>query len=327
MIFAPDPAGGFPQALARALDVPLAPCDTREFEDGEHKSRPAVSVRGRDVFVVQSLFGDAQRTVNDRLLRLLLFIGTLGDAGAGRVTALLPYLAYSRKDRRTKARDPVATRYVAQLLEAVGTQGVLTLDVHNLSAYQNAFRCRSDHLEAYPLFVRHFAGATANAPVAVVSPDEGGIKRAEDFRRRLAGAIGRPVGTAFVEKYRIAGHVSGKALVGDVEGAAVILLDDMISTGATLARAAKACLEHGASRIVAAATHGIFTPESDDILADAPIDEIVVTDTIPLPDRTQERLGTRVVRLSVAPLFAEAVRRLHANGSLTDLDESSGSPS
>jgi ribose-phosphate pyrophosphokinase len=319
LIFAPDPEGVFARALSEALRLPLSPCDSREFEDGEHKCRPTVNVRGRDVYVVQALHGDADRTVNDKLLRLLLFIGTLADASAARITAVLPYLPYSRKDRRTRPRDPVTTRYIAQLLEAVGTHCVVTLDVHNLSAYENAFRCRAEHLEASSLFVSHFASRVGSGPVAVVSPDEGGIKRAEDFRRRLCSAIGRPVGTAFAEKYRIAGQVSGEALVGDVDGCTAILVDDMISTGTTLSRAARACRAHGAVRVLAAASHGVFAPESNTVLADAGIDAIAVTDTIPLRYVTDEGLRSRIVPLSVAPLFAEAIRRLHADESLSEL--------
>jgi ribose-phosphate pyrophosphokinase len=254
-------------------------------------------------------------------MRLLLFVATLADASAAKVTVAIPYLPYARKDRRTKARDPVTTRYLAQLLEAVGASCVITLDVHNLSAYQNAFRCPAEHLEACGLFVAHVAARIGDGPVAVVSPDEGGIKRAEDFRRRLSASIGRQVATAFAEKYRVAGQVSGDKLVGDVAGCTAILVDDMISTGTTLARAARACRENGATRVVAVASHAVFAAESNEILAPAGIDEIVVTDTIPLRYVTDPRLRARIVPLSVAPLFAEAIRRLRTGGSLSELAE------
>ena len=130
--------------------------EEREFEDGEHKARPLISVRGKNAFVIQSLYADHQQSGNDKLCRLLFFIGALKDAAAARVTAVVPYLAYARKDRKTKPRDPVTTRYVAALFEAVGTDAVMTLDVHNLAAFQNAFRCRTEHLEANMLFVEHF---------------------------------------------------------------------------------------------------------------------------------------------------------------------------
>ena len=126
-------------AIARRLGLELSPHEEREFEDGEHKSRPLISVRGRDVYVIHSLYGDREQSANDKLVRLLFFLGALRDASAGRVTAIVPYLAYARKDRKSKPRDPVTTRYVASLFEAVGTDRVVTLDVHNLAAFQNAY--------------------------------------------------------------------------------------------------------------------------------------------------------------------------------------------
>ena len=135
------------ERVARALGSPLTPHEEREFEDGEHKARPLESVRGRDVYVLVSLYGDARQSVNDKLVRLLFFLGALRDASAGRITAVIPYLCYARKDRRSKSRDPVATRYVAGLLETVGADRVVTLDVHNLAAYENAFRIRAEHLQ------------------------------------------------------------------------------------------------------------------------------------------------------------------------------------
>ncbi len=319
MLFSIEANRRFADSVSEALGVPLAPHEEREFEDGEHKTRSLASVRGRDVFVVQSLYGDSTKTVNDRFVRLLLFIGALKDAAAARVTAVVPYLAYSRKDRKSKARDPVATRYVAQLFEAVGTDCIVTLDVHNLAAYQNAFRCRNEHLEANPLFVAHYVARLGDAPVTVVSPDAGGIKRAEDFRRRLAAALDRPVGTAFAEKYRSSGVVSGEAFVGDVAGRTAIIIDDLISAGTTVARAARACRERGASRVCAAASHGVLAEEANTVLASADVDEVVVTDTIPPRHVVDAVLGAKLVQLTVAPLFAEAIRRLHDDGSLVDL--------
>jgi len=191
--------------VAAALGQPLATHEERGFEDGEHKARPLQSVRGADVFVLQSLYGGPELSVNDKLCRLLFFIGALKDASARRVTAVLPYLCYARKDRKSKPRDPVTTRYVARLLESVGTDRVVTLDVHNLAAYQNAFRCAADHLDAMRLFVEHFVPLAARAEVTVVSPDLGGVKRAEEFRQALSRRLGREAGGAFLEKYRSAG--------------------------------------------------------------------------------------------------------------------------
>jgi ribose-phosphate pyrophosphokinase len=320
MLFALEASRPFAEAVSRALGIPLSAHEERAFEDGEHKTRSLVNVRGRDVYVVQSLYGDARETVNDKLVRLLFFIGALKDASAARVTAVVPYLAYARKDRKSKSRDPVSTRYVAQLFEAVGTDCIVTLDVHNLAAYQNAFRCRAEHLEANPLFVQHLLGELGDVAVSVVSPDAGGIKRAEDFRRRLATIVGQPVTAAFAEKYRSAGVVSGDAFVGDVDGKVAIIVDDLISGGTTIARAAAACRRAGAKRVYAAASHGVFAAAANATLGASDVDKIVVTDTIEARPITDERLQHKLVRLSVAGLFAEAIGRMHAGGSIVDLN-------
>ncbi|MGH9340200.1 MAG: ribose-phosphate diphosphokinase [Acidobacteriota bacterium] len=153
--------------------------------------------------------GDGDNSSNDKLCRLLFFIGALRDASAGRVTAVVPYLCYPRKDRQTKARDPVTTRYIAQLFEAVGTDRVITLDVHNLAAFQNAFRCQTDHLDSRKLFVDHFRTLLPDEDVVVISPDAGGIKRAELFREALGRAFQRGLPSAFMEKRRSEGKVTG----------------------------------------------------------------------------------------------------------------------
>lgn len=319
MLFALDASRDFGQAVSRALGTALSGHEEREFEDGEHKSRPLANVRGRDVYVLQSLYGDARQSVNDKLCRLLFFIGALKDASAARVTAVVPYLGYARKDRRSKARDPVTTRYVAMLFEAVGTDCVLTIDVHNLAAYQNAFRCRTEHLEANSLFIAHLLPLVRDAQVSVVSPDAGGIKRADSFRQRLSAALRRPVAAAFAEKYRSSGVVSGEALVGDVDGKVAVIVDDLISAGNTIARAAAACRSRGATRVLGVATHGVFAGAANSVLGDCDIDGIVVTDTIPPTRITDPRLKARLTQVSAAPLFAEAIRRLHTGGSIVDL--------
>ncbi|MGE5666869.1 MAG: ribose-phosphate diphosphokinase [Betaproteobacteria bacterium] len=318
-VFALGASVEFGAAVAREMGSALEGLEERAFEDGEHKTRPRVSVRDRDVYVLQSLHSDPAQSVNDKLVRLLLFLGALRDASAARVTAVVPYLAYARKDRKSKSRDPVSTRYVAQLFEAVGADCVVTLDVHNLAAFQNAFRCRSENLEANPLFVTHFASRVSDADVVVVSPDAGGIKRAEDFRLRLAGALGRPVPMAFAEKHRSSGVVSGEALVGDVSGRVAIIVDDLISGGTTVARAAQACRARGAQRVHVAASHGLFAAGAGRTLGDAPIDDIVVTDTVSASRLTDGDLSRRVRWVSAAPLFAEAIARLHRGGSLVEL--------
>ncbi|MGE3296069.1 MAG: ribose-phosphate diphosphokinase [Porticoccaceae bacterium] len=318
-LFALSESGALGARIATALGVALGMHEERDFEDGEHKIRPLESVRNGDVFVVQSLYGEPEKSVNDKFLRLLFFIGALKDAGAARVTAVIPYLCYARKDRKTKARDPITTRYVAQLLEAVGTDRVAVLDVHNPAAFQNAFRCATELLDTARLFAGHFAARIGVEPVVVVSPDTGGIKRAERLRETLGRELGRAVGSAFMEKKRSAGVVSGEALVGEVEGATVIVVDDLISTGGTLLRAAQACRRQGARRVHAVAAHGLFVGEAGRLLADPALDSLVVTDSIP-PFRLEETPArAKLTPIEIAPLLAEAIRRIHAGGSLVEL--------
>jgi len=304
--------------VAEQAGLAVAAYEQRWFEDGECKLRALESVRDRDVYLLASLHGDTERSVPDRLMQTLLLLGALRDAGAARLTAVLPYLCYARKDRRTKPRDPVSTRHVAALFEAVGTDRVLTLDVHNLAAFENAFRIGTDHLTAAPVLASHLLPKLSEN-VVVISPDVGGIKRAELFRGVLAEQLGREPGSGFMEKHRSAGVVSGERLVADVEGCDVILVDELISSGGTLARAARACREQGATRIHAAATHGVFAPEAEQVLSDSELDSVVITDTVPAsrPGRRIEWKGLEVV--SVAPLLGDALRRLAKGGSLTEL--------
>ena len=173
-LFALNTSRDFGAKVSEKLAISLSPHEERDFEDGEHKARPLVSVRGQDVFVIQSLYGEAQHSVNDKLCRLLFFLGALRDASAARLTAVVPYLCYARKDRKSQPRDPVTTRYVATLFEAMGVDRVLTLDVHNLAAFQNAFRSHTDHLEAKQLFIDYFTPLVRHKEVVVVSPDVGG---------------------------------------------------------------------------------------------------------------------------------------------------------
>lgn len=318
-LFALEATRPFGEAVAARLGIALAAHEERSFEDGEHKIRSLESVRGRDAYVVQSLHGGDGESVNDKLIRLLFFIGALKDAAAARVTAVVPYLGYARKDRKTKSRDPVATRYVAGLFESVGTDRIVTMDVHNLAAFQNAFRCRTEHLEAAGLFAEHFAALLAGREAAVVSPDAGGIKRADWFRTLLTRATGNDATGGFMEKYRSRDVVSGGAFVGDVAGRVAIIVDDLISSGTTMLRSAHACRDHGASGVYAVATHGLFVGDAAAVVSDAALDGMVVTDTVP-PFRLPPGLvGDRLTVLPTAPVFAEAIRRMHGGGSLCEL--------
>lgn len=323
-LFALDATGPFGGRVADALGVTLDPHEERAFEDGEHKARPLVGVRGTDAYVIQSLHGGPDESVNDKLVRLLFFIATLREAGARRVTAVIPYLAYARKDRQTKPRDPVTTRYMAALIEAAGADAVVCVDVHNIVAFQNAFRCTTVHLDTRRLFVAHLLPVLGADSLVVASPDPGGVKRAQLFGEMLERDIGRPVGSAFMEKRRSGGVVSGTLLVGEVDGATAIVVDDMVASGGTMLRAAEALLRCGARRVLAVAAHGLFTEGAAAMLERPEIERHVVTDTIPAfrlpPDLARRRLDV----VSAAPLVAEAIRRLHDNGSLVALIEGEG---
>ncbi len=279
-------------------------------------------MRGRDVYVVQSLYGDDELTVNDKLIRVLSFLGALGDQGARRLTMIAPYLCYSRKDRQTKPRDPVTNRYVAQLFEAVGVDRMVTIDVHNKAAYQNAFRVHTEHLTAAPAFVEVFAGLVDDQDeVVVMSPDAGGVKRAAAFRQALEVRLERSVGSAFIEKYRSEGEVRGGSVIGEVEGRIVVIIDDLISSGTTLVRAAEACHQRKARRAYAAATHGVFSTEANDTLVGSPLEKVVILDTIP-PDRLDSTLLERRFEVvDSSPLLARAIQRLHTNGSIVELTQ------
>ena len=322
MVFAPQASGEFGRRVAAACGCDLAPMEEREFEGGEHKTRPLVSVRGEDVYVVQSLSGDAAASANDRLCRLLFFIAGLKDCGAARVTACVPFLAYGRKDRRTKERDPVTLRYVAQLFEAVGTDHLLALDAHNLAAFENAFRCPVDHLEAAPLMADHLAARVGDVPVSIVSPDIGGAKRAQRLQELLAARLDREIGFAIIDKRRSSGVVSGGDLVvGPIEGRHAVLVDDLIAAGTTLTRAVQACRRAGARSVEAFATHGVFLPESRQLLGPDGPDRLVVTDSI-LPTRLADEGGSgRLVVLAASALYGEAIRRLTQGGSVVALRE------
>lgn len=297
-------------AVAGGLGRVLSELEEREFEDGEHKARPLDPVLGRDVYVLHSLYGDAAQSVNDKLCRLLFFIAALGDAGAQRVTALIPYLPYARKDRRTNPQDPVTSRYVASLLEAVGVARVVTVEVHNPAAFENAFRCPTFHLQAAEPFAARLQGLLAGAPAVVISPDAGGMKRAELFRRVLEAQLQAEVGLGLVEKHRHGGVISGAGFMGEVDGRIAVIVDDLVSSGSTLVRAARACRERGAQRVVAVTTHALFSAGAAAALADPALDRLLVTDSVarPLPAGLQGKVEV----LSVAPLLAEAVGRLCA---------------
>lgn len=313
LLFCLDPECSLAPALAAALDETLARHEDRRFEDGEHKLRPLVDPRGDDAYVVSSLHGGPHESPHDKLCRLLLFIATLREHGAARVTAVVPYLAYARKDRQTKPLDPVTLRYVAQLFEAVGTDQVIVLEAHNVAAFQNAFRCTTLHLDAHHAFDTVLHELAGDGPLAVASPDPGGVKRALLWRESLEARLTRPVHFAMVDKRRSLGLVtSSKLVAGDVDGATVLLLDDLIASGETMQGAAAALRHAGAREVVALAAHGLFVGAAATALADPHIGTVVVTDSVPafrLPAGGAVARKLRVV--SAAPLFAQAIRDSH----------------
>ena len=318
LLFALHESQPLAAAIGDIVRLPLAPLEERPFEGGEFKLRPLVSVRDRPVYVVQSLAGSPAAPVTQRLLRLLFLLLGLRDAGASRITALVPYLAFARKDRRTQPRDPVNSRYVAELLECAALARLVALDVHNPAALDNAFRIPVDHLSALPMFAAQVAARHGDASLAVASPDVGGVKRAQLFRELLATRLGRDVDLAFIEKRRALGAVTGGQVVGDVRDRTVIVLDDLCATGGTLIRAATALRAAGARAVQVAFTHAPLPAGLAALAASPDIDGILLTDSvgaIEVPPAASARMAV----LPVAPLLAEALARMRGGRALTPL--------
>jgi ribose-phosphate pyrophosphokinase len=304
------------QAVADAIGIELDGLEEREFADGEHKARPLISVRNEDVFVLHSLHGSQGRSPADQLLRLLFFIGACRDNSAARVTAVVPYLAFMRKEQQTKARDPVNSRYVAELLEAVGTDMVVALEVHNPAAFQNAFRCGNTHLDARHLFVAKVEELSSERPVVFLSPDSGGMRRTHALYEAYCADGSRVAGLAMMEKHRSEGRVTGALFAGEVEGADVFIVDDMISTGGTMLRAARASRVRGAERVMALATHGLFSEGSRELFRQPEIDKVIVTDSVASEGWAEEVSAGKLEIISCARLLGDAIQRLHSGGSI-----------
>lgn len=322
-LFAPSESAKFGRSVASALDTDLDEHYEQTFTDGEHEMRSEVNVRGRDVFVIQSLYADPEQSINDKLCRLLFFLGSLRDAAARRVTAVVPYLCYQRKDRKSTPRGSVTTRYLGSLFTAIGVDRVLAMDVHNLAVFQNSFHTVAEHLEARPLFVHEIAQQIGNDDVVVVSPDEGGVKRASRFASGLGATLGREVPTAFVEKMRNEQQeeVTGGRLVGPVDGRVAVIVDDLISTAGTMTQAAAACAEGGAHTVVAVATHGLFSGKAPERIAASPLDHLFITNTV-APFRLRNTAAAqRLTICDAAPRFAAAIRAIHTEASVSALNE------
>ena len=311
-LFAPRFGAALGTRVAQALGTKLSPVEERNFDGGEQKMRPLEDVEGCDVFVVSSLDGDGELSANDKLCRLLFFIGALKDAGAAKVTACVPYLCYARKDRRTHPGDPVSTRYVAAMFEAVGTHCVVTIDVHNEAAFDNAFRLRTVRIDSAELFTSALANAVDVSRCVVVSPDIGGVKRAQRLREALASSFKHEVGFAFMEKRRFEGVVSGDALIGDVADRDLVIHDDMIVSGGTIARATRAARAAGARKIVVAAAHAPLTAEARQLFDKSGPDLILISDAVTLP---KEFAGASQFRVcGCAEVLAKTIRHLAIRG-------------
>jgi|SRR5665647_551683 len=320
-LFALNSSRAFGELVAKQLNISLCAHEERNFEDGEHKSRPLENVRNQEVYVIHSLYGDATESGNDKLCRLLFFIGALKDASAKKVTAVVPYLCYARKDRKTKPRDPVTTRYIARLFEAAGTDSIITMDVHNIQAFQNSFSIPAENLEARKLFADYLSPLMKNEDPVIMSPDFGGIKRAERFQQTLSKQLNKELPVVFMEKYRSGGVVSGEKVAGEVKDKTVIIIDDLISTGGTIARAAAACKKDGARKVLAFATHGLFTGKPDETLMEEALQQIITTNTIPPFRLENTSVKEKVTELNAAILFAEAIKCMDEGGSVTALIE------
>jgi ribose-phosphate pyrophosphokinase len=321
--FALDESRELAVAVGQHAGLPLAGLEDQRFEGDEFKLRPLESVRGRAAFVLQSLAGRPGTPVAQSFMRLLFLLNGLRDAGAVERVVLIPYLAFARLDQRTQVRDPVYTRYTAQLLEASGADRLIALDIHNSAALDNSFRIPVDHLTAHPMMVDHFAAHLTHANLVVASPDIGGIKRAQIFRELLEKRVGRDVELAFIEKRRRRGVISGgDALVGDTAGRAVILIDDLCATGETLLRAADACSRADATSIHVAVTHAPHAPGIEALLSAANIASILITDSAGIRSQPQAAPGAaanKLVTLSIAPLFGCALKRMLAGKPLAPL--------
>jgi ribose-phosphate pyrophosphokinase len=314
-LFALNASNALGKALAARLDCELDAHEERDFSWGEHKARPLVDVNGEDAYVISSLHGDRELTVNDKICRLMFFIGALKDAGAASVTAIAPYLAYSRKDVRTKSRDPVTTRYLATALQSVGTDRVVTMDVHSIVAFENSFRCPTVNLEATELFVDYLYRSVGDKADSIVAPDHGAIKAGRVFADAYAEVSGRTLSFAVMDKRRSEGVVSGTGLIGAV-GRHVLIVDDMIGSGTTLCRATDACLEAGADGVSVCATHGLFQEGAPALFAQPGIESIAVTDSVAI-----ERLGltdellARIDSVETAGVLAKCIRELTGRNS------------
>jgi ribose-phosphate pyrophosphokinase len=293
------------EAIMRFLGMPLGRAVVGRFKNGETRVKLEENVRGSDVFVIQSM----QAPVNENLMELLIILDALRRSSAARITAVIPYFGYAKQEKKTSGREPISAKLVSNLLVTAGAQRILTIDLH-APAIEGFFDIPVDHLRAGPMLADYFRQQLLEN-VVVVSPDAGGVGRAEDFRIRIGADL------AIIAKKRIAvDKPEIIEMVGDVNGKTALLVDDMISTGGTLVEAATTLMARGAKEVLACATHPLFADGAGRKMRESGIVKTVVTDTVPLPEHERDSV---IEVLSMAPLLAEAIMRIHKGLSISAL--------
>ena len=299
------------EEIAKSLGLPLGKCTVGHFADGEVSVSLEESVRGSDVFIVQSTCNP----VNDNLMELIIMIDAFRRASAGRITAVMPYFGYARQDRKAKARDPISAKVVANMLVAAGADRVLTMDLH-ASQIQGFFDIPVDHLMGAPILTPYFQPIVHHHEdeYVAVSPDHGSVNRVRKFAEKL------DIPLAIIDKRRPKANVSEVMnIIGDVKGKKCIILDDMVDTAGTLCNAAKALIEvGGALSVTACATHGPLSGPAIQRIKDSVLEELVLLDTIPVSEEKKAECG-KITVLPVAPVFAEAIERIYGDRPVSPL--------
>ena len=284
--------------VAAYADQPLGTYDLRTFEDGEHKIRPLSDVSSKSVIVICSLYSDDDRRVSEKLIQLFMFIGALKESGAREVSLITPYLSFARKDRKSKFQDPLSSQYIARLFEVMGISHMAAVDVHNIQTFENSYRIPTTHIETKLYVIDYLKSFILNDRPVIMSPDSGGLKRAAAFAEAIAQTLNcETPEVAMMHKSREGDAIGGLSKVfGNVSGRNVIIIDDLISSGSTLLRAAKACKKAGAKTIYTLATHGVFTGNAVKHLNDPAIDKVFITNTIP-PNKLVSNLINNKIEL------------------------------